>query len=92
MPLFQFLSQCVVGASLEEIEDEEEDVASVVSGDLGATLPKEGCYEIIGTVKDKDSRKPDFLKEIINVSKTCLVLFVFLFCSFGLLALETIDV
>ena len=72
---FQFLSQCVVGASLEEIEDEEEDAASVVSGDLGATLPKEGCYEVIGTVKNKDSRKPDFLKEIINVRHVwyCLV-------------------
>ena len=64
---FQFLSQCVVGASLEEIEDEEEDAASVASGDLGAALPKEGCYEVIGTVKDKNSRKPDFLKELISV-------------------------
>ena len=61
------MSQCVVGASLEEIEDEEEDAASVASGDLGASVPKEGCYEVIGTVKDKNSRKPDFLKELTNV-------------------------
>ena len=66
----QFLSQCVVGASLEEIEEEEEDAASVASGDAGPVLPKEGCYEVIGTVKDKHSPKPDFVKELINVSIT----------------------
>lgn len=64
---FQFLSQCVVGISLEEIEEEEEDAESVASGEAGPALPKEGCYEIIGTLKDKNSRKPDFVKELINV-------------------------
>ena len=84
---FQFLSQCLVGASLEEIEDEEEDAASVASGDLGAALPKEGCYEVIGTVKDKNSRKPDFVKELINVrhvQSRQFLFFLFFFAFFSI--------
>ena len=60
----------MVGASLEEIEEEEEDAASVASGIVPA--PKEGCYEIFGTQKDKSLPKPDFVKEIIQVNPyTC---------------------
>ncbi|CAH1792741.1 unnamed protein product [Owenia fusiformis] len=59
----KYLSQCVVGASLEDPEDEEEDAASVDSAFIPP--PKEGCYDIIGTLKKKGSRKPDFVKEII---------------------------
>ena len=55
-----------MGASLEEIEEEEEDAESVASG--VPTPTKEGCYEIIGTLKDKANPKPDFVKEIIDVS------------------------
>ena len=56
-----------MGSSLEELEEEEEDNESVASG-IGVTVPKEGCYEVIGTLKDKSLTKPDFAKEIINVS------------------------
>lgn len=60
----KYLSTCVVGASLEEIEEEEEDNESVASG--VPSSPKEGCYEIIGTMKDKTMPKPEFVKEIID--------------------------
>ncbi|KAK2150919.1 hypothetical protein LSH36_382g01056 [Paralvinella palmiformis] len=59
----KYLSQCVVGASLEEAEEEEEDNESVASG---FTPPKEGCYEIIATMKDSSLPKPDFVKEVIQ--------------------------
>ena len=64
--MFQYLSQCVVGASLDEVEEEEDDNESVESGAVSS--PKEGCYEIIGTLKDKSNPKPEFVKEIIDVS------------------------
>lgn len=60
----QYLSSCVVGASLEEVE-EEEDAQSVDSSFVPG--PKEGCYEIVGTVKDKDQQKPSFVKELVQV-------------------------
>lgn len=55
----------MVGASLEE--PEEEDDARSTSSSIIA-LPKEGCYEIVGTVKDAETTKPEFVKEVINVS------------------------
>ena len=61
----KYLSQCVVGASMDEIDEEEEDAESVDSGMIQAN--KEGCYEILGTLKDKNHGKPDFVKEIIDV-------------------------
>ena len=57
----------MVGASLEDIDDEEEETASVDSGVIPP--PKEGCYEIIGTLKDPLNKKPESVKEIINVSQ-----------------------
>ncbi|XP_064601852.1 adenylate kinase 7-like [Liolophura sinensis] len=61
--LAKYLSSCVVGASLEEAE-EEEDAKSVDSSFVPGS--KEGCYEIVGTVKDKDQQKPSFVKELIQ--------------------------
>lgn len=61
---FQFISRCVVGASLEEPE-EEDDARSTTSSIIAS--PKEGCYEVVGTVKDRDAPKPDFMKEVIKV-------------------------
>ncbi|RUS85279.1 hypothetical protein EGW08_006980 [Elysia chlorotica] len=58
----KFLSRCVVGASLEEAEDEEDD-RSISSSIMEKT--REGCYEIVGTVKDREKPKPDFAKELI---------------------------
>lgn len=61
--LGKFLSRCVVGASLEEAE-EDDDNASVSSSVM--ENKREGCYEIVGTVKDREKQKPDFAKELIN--------------------------
>merc|ERR1711963_413091 len=58
----KFLSKCVVGASLEEAE-EEEDNASVSSSVMEES--REGTYDIVGTMKDRDKQKPDFAKEVI---------------------------
>jgi len=58
----KFLSRCVVGASLEEAE-EEEDNASVSSSIMEKS--REGCYDIVGTLKDRNKEKPDFAKEVI---------------------------
>lgn len=60
------MSQCVVGASLDEIDEEEEEDNESVTG--AVPPPKEGCYKIIATLKDKSKPKPDFVKEIIDVS------------------------
>lgn len=62
--LCQFLSHCIVGASLDEIEDEE-DAASVQSDGIP---PKEGTYKIIGTLQDATKGKPDWVQEVIDVS------------------------
>jgi hypothetical protein len=56
----------VVGASLEEPE-EEDDARSTTSSIIAA--PKEGCYEVVGTVKDREAPKPDFMKEVIKVTE-----------------------
>lgn len=60
--LSKFLSRCVVGASLEEPEEEDD----AKSTDSYIPPPKEGCYEIVGTTKDRAATKPEFVKELIN--------------------------
>lgn len=52
-----------MGASLEEPE-EEDDARSTSSSFVAA--PKEGCYEVVGTVKNRETEKPDFCKEVIK--------------------------
>ncbi|KAK3092589.1 hypothetical protein FSP39_004695 [Pinctada imbricata] len=59
----KFISRCVVGASLEE-QEEEDDAKSTTSSIILA--PKEGCYEVVGTSKDRDMQKPEFVKELIK--------------------------
>ena len=62
----QFLSRCVVGSSLEEPEEEDD----AKSTDSFIPPPKEGCYEIVGTTKERgpNVEKPDYVKELVNVS------------------------
>lgn len=63
--LSKFLSNCVVGASLESGEEE----AGNEEENLG-DLKKENTYNIFGTVKiSEDYKQPDFIKEIISVIK-----------------------
>ncbi|KAL3873983.1 hypothetical protein ACJMK2_037057 [Sinanodonta woodiana] len=60
--LAKYLSRCVVGASLEEQEEEEE----TKSTDGIESPRKPGCYEIVGTISDKNYKKPDYIKECIK--------------------------
>ncbi|KAL5008400.1 hypothetical protein ScPMuIL_013981 [Solemya velum] len=60
----KYLSKCVVGASLEEPE-EEEDAKSTDSA-FNEPTKKEGCYEVVGTMKSKDGTVPLFVKEAIK--------------------------
>uniref|UniRef100_A0A1I8IWJ0 Nucleoside-diphosphate kinase n=1 Tax=Macrostomum lignano TaxID=282301 RepID=A0A1I8IWJ0_9PLAT len=61
----KYLSQCAVGATLEDNEEEEEEAGSVLSGDF-PVKPKEGCYEIHGTLKKTEAKQPEFVKEILS--------------------------
>lgn len=60
------MSRCVVGASLEEPEEEDD----AKSTDSIIPPPKEGCYEVVGTTKERGQNvnKPDYVKELVNVS------------------------
>ena len=66
--IFQYLSRCVVSASLEEPEEEDD----AKSTDSFIPPPKEGCYEIVGTTKERgpNVQKPEFVKELVNVCIT----------------------
>ena len=61
-----------MGASLEEAEEEDDDAASVDSGAI--EQQKEGCFQVIGTLKDPKAKKPEFVKEIIEVNYIYLVI------------------
>ncbi|EMP30980.1 Adenylate kinase 7, partial [Chelonia mydas] len=60
-----YLSNCVAGASLEEVgeeeEEEEDEIMSVI--DVTLSKPKEGAYQIVGTLSKAQSMKPDFAQE-----------------------------
>lgn len=62
----KYLSGCVIGATLDEEENEEK---RSDDGELSFIGSKEGCYEIIGTVKDDMTLKPDFVLEFINSAR-----------------------
>lgn len=55
-----------MGASLDDVEEEEEEAEEEREIQTG---PKAGCYQIVGTLKDPEAKKPDFVKEIFSVSK-----------------------
>ena len=54
-----------MGASLNEGEEEEEGAEEEQK--FQDFIVKEGCYEIIGTVKDSTFQKPKFIKEVLQV-------------------------
>ncbi|NXY16166.1 KAD7 kinase, partial [Atrichornis clamosus] len=63
----EYLSSCVVGATLEGVdEEEEEDEAG--SADEVLSTPKEEVYEIVGTLSKPESTKPHFAQETYAVS------------------------
>uniref|UniRef100_A0A2K6T4D0 Adenylate kinase 7 n=1 Tax=Saimiri boliviensis boliviensis TaxID=39432 RepID=A0A2K6T4D0_SAIBB len=60
-----FLSNCVIGASLEEIteEEEEEDENKSAIREASTTKVKEGTFQVVGTLSKPDSPQPDFAVE-----------------------------
>lgn len=66
--LCKYLSRCVIGASLNEIEEEEE-AETEVDDESKITVPVEGTYKIIGTLKNRANTQPAFVEEIVAVCK-----------------------
>uniref|UniRef100_A0A5F9DR69 Adenylate kinase 7 n=1 Tax=Oryctolagus cuniculus TaxID=9986 RepID=A0A5F9DR69_RABIT len=66
----RFLSNCIVGASLEEITEEEEEEEESKSAILEASLAKlkEGTFQIVGTLSSPESPRPNFAVETYSVS------------------------
>ncbi|KAM9711086.1 adenylate kinase 7 isoform 4-T4 [Dama dama] len=61
----KFLSNCVVGASLEEITEEEEEDDETKSAMPEASMAKlkEGTFQIVGTLSKLDVPRPEFAVE-----------------------------
>ncbi|NXS33531.1 KAD7 kinase, partial [Pomatostomus ruficeps] len=63
----EYLSTCVVGATLESPEEEEEEDENDSAVEV-PTTSKEEIYEIVGTLSKPESTKPRFAKETYAVS------------------------
>ncbi|NWX49825.1 KAD7 kinase, partial [Steatornis caripensis] len=64
----EYLSRCVVGASLESIGEEEEEEDEHNSVTEVSSRPKEGVYQIVGTLSKPEGTKPCFAEETYAVS------------------------
>ncbi|KAL0603061.1 Adenylate kinase 7 [Plecturocebus cupreus] len=72
-----FLSNCVVGASLEEIteEEEEEDENKSAMWEASSIKVKEGTFQVVGTLSKPESPQPNFAVETYSaVSREDLLL------------------
>ncbi|XP_004681642.1 PREDICTED: adenylate kinase 7 [Condylura cristata] len=73
----KFLSNCVVGASLEEIteEEEEEDENKPIVPDASSVKLKEGTFQIVGTVSQAENAQTKFAVETYHaISREDLLL------------------
>ncbi|XP_067411273.1 adenylate kinase 7 [Emydura macquarii macquarii] len=65
----KYLSNCVVGASLEDVGEEEEEDDEIMSAiDVTFSKAKEGAYQVVGTLSKTQSTKPDFAQETYTIS------------------------
>ncbi|KAG8126468.1 hypothetical protein E2320_021799, partial [Naja naja] len=65
----KYLASCIVGASLEEIaEEEEEDEEGRSVVETGPPKPREGIYQIVGTLSQPENTKPDFAIEVYTTT------------------------
>lgn len=63
----QLLAQSVVGATREEGEEEEGDAPDKQEGASEAAAER-SCYEVVGTLLDQTSGKPEWAAEVVEVS------------------------
>ncbi|NWY53563.1 KAD7 kinase, partial [Chionis minor] len=64
----EYLSRCVVGASLESTgEEEEEEEDENNSAAEVSSRPKEGVYQVVGSLSKPESTKPHFAEETYAV-------------------------
>ncbi|XP_068538958.1 adenylate kinase 7 isoform X2 [Anas acuta] len=76
----EYLSKCVVGASLESIDEEEEEDEKNSAAEV-STRPKEGVYQIVGTLSKPGGTKPCFAEETYEVSSQKELLSYLLECE-----------
>ena len=62
-PFSKILASSVVGATTEE--DEGNDDESQASGQ--PQIPKENCYEVVGTLQDPTQHKPEWVEDVFEV-------------------------
>ncbi|NWI08782.1 KAD7 kinase, partial [Crypturellus soui] len=83
--LGEYLSKCVVGASLEEVGEEEEEEENASDAEApnskGGHKPREGVYQVVGTLSKPEGSKPSFAVETYAVSSPDELLSYLLECD-----------
>ncbi|XP_069493823.1 adenylate kinase 7 [Ambystoma mexicanum] len=66
----KFLSNCVVGASLEEAggDEEEEEEAQSVQNEVSPSKTKEGMFQVVGTLSKSNAKKSEFCLETYSAT------------------------